>query len=480
MKCKYCEAELLDSTSVCPDCGRDNAEEPEIVETPAEEETAAVEECPVQEEAPAVKEKAKMSTTAKLTVVIVALVVLVAVLASVILIGMNGGLGGSGDTTPDTTAAEPTIPTDGNPDDETCKGTYTAEDALVMAENETVIATMGDKQLTNGELQVYYWMSVYNFLTYNSSYISYLGIDLTQPLDTQICAVGEGGTWQQYFLAQALDSWQRFQSLTVEAEKAEYVMDEEYAAELEGMRSSMEASAAENGYASVEEMLAAQMGGGCTYEDYETYMYQYYMGYLYYSAECEKITITDDEIAAYYEEHKEEYETSGVTEDMTLVDIRHVLIQPEDCTFDSNNYVVATDEQWEACRQEAQALLDDWLANDGTEDGFAAMAKEHTADGNGDVGGLYENVAEGQMVQTFNDWIFDPARVSGDSGLVKTEFGYHIMYFVASNPAWTAYAEQDLLAERQDAVIQAAVDAHPIQVDYSKILLSDVLLAAAS
>ena len=34
------------------------------------------------------------------------------------------------------------------------------------------------------------------------------------------------------------------------------------------------------------------------------------------------------------------------------------------------------------------------------------------------------------MVQTFNDWCFDEARKTGDSGIVKTQFGYHIMYFV--------------------------------------------------
>ena len=34
------------------------------------------------------------------------------------------------------------------------------------------------------------------------------------------------------------------------------------------------------------------------------------------------------------------------------------------------------------------------------------------------------------MVEEFEDWCFDEARQPGDHGIVKTSYGYHIMYFV--------------------------------------------------
>ena len=34
------------------------------------------------------------------------------------------------------------------------------------------------------------------------------------------------------------------------------------------------------------------------------------------------------------------------------------------------------------------------------------------------------------MVTEFNNWIFDDARKAGDVEIVKTSYGYHIMYFV--------------------------------------------------
>ena len=33
------------------------------------------------------------------------------------------------------------------------------------------------------------------------------------------------------------------------------------------------------------------------------------------------------------------------------------------------------------------------------------------------------------MVTEFEDWCFDPARKAGDSEIIKTSYGYHIMYF---------------------------------------------------
>ena len=209
-------------------------------------------------------------------------------------------------------------------------------------------------------------------------------------------------------------------------------------------------------------------------------MYQYYMGYLYYASLCDDLTVTDEEVKTFYDEHKADYEANGLTEDAISVDVRHILLQPEGCTFDERNYVVATEEQWEACRVAAQAMLDKWLAEDSTEEGFGALAKEHTADGNGEQGGLYEDVLEGDMVPTFNDWCFDEVRRPGDSGLVKTDFGYHIMYFVNSELLWPSYAKVDLLTSMQNDLLDSYVEKHPMEVDYSKILIAPVTLVSAS
>ncbi len=75
-----------------------------------------------------------------------------------------------------------------------------------------------------------------------------------------------------------------------------------------------------------------------------------------------------------------------------------------------------------------------------SEENFAELADKYSADTSstsatedGNTGGLYEDVAKGSMVANFDNWIYDENRVAGDVGIVQTEYGFHIIYFVAQN-----------------------------------------------
>ena len=35
------------------------------------------------------------------------------------------------------------------------------------------------------------------------------------------------------------------------------------------------------------------------------------------------------------------------------------------------------------------------------------------------------------MVKNFEDWCFDSSRSVGDTGIIETEYGYYVMYFIA-------------------------------------------------
>ena len=87
-----------------------------------------------------------------------------------------------------------------------------------------------------------------------------------------------------------------------------------------------------------------------------------------------------------------------------------------------------------AAKTKAEQILKDWKSGDATEDSFAELAKTYSDDtGSNTNGGLYEAVKEGQMVTNFNDWIFDASRKPGDTGIVESDYGYHIIYFVGDD-----------------------------------------------
>ena len=124
-----------------------------------------------------------------------------------------------------------------------------------------------------------------------------------------------------------------------------------------------------------------------------------------------------------------------------LVNVRHILVSFEGGTTDPETGVTTYSEEWKAkAKTSAEEILAAFNAGDKTEESFAALATEKTTDpGSKETGGLYEDVYPGQMVSAFNDWCFDAARKTGDTGIVETEYGYHVMYFVSTSD--TTYRE---------------------------------------
>ena len=451
MNCKKCNAEMAEDMKFCPACG-------------------------------AAQDKNGLGA-GKIALLVILAVAAIAVVAALIL-GGKGGTTPAETTVPTVPTTAPaasgeatettppmTVPADGNPDDATCKGSYTLAEGAAF-NGDAVVATMGEHKLTNAELQVYYWMQVYDFLNQYGSYASMFGLDYTQPLDMQLSLEGTM-TWQQYFLDSALDTWVNYQAMCNEANAASYVLDEEYVIYLEELPENLESSALEMGYESAEDMIRRDMGPNASLAGYLNYLNNYYLGYMYYGDTLEQIPVTDAEVEAYYEAHIEDYKANGLEKtDERYVDVRHILITPEGGD-------AATEEQWAAAEKEANDLLNEWLTKHPDEDGFAVLAEAYTDDpGSASNGGLYEDVYVGRMVPEFENWCFDASRQTGDYGIVKTTYGYHIMYFVGSDYVWYATAEADMLVEKGNEFLQSVLDKHPAEIDYSVIELGTVNLAA--
>lgn len=154
--------------------------------------------------------------------------------------------------------------------------------------------------------------------------------------------------------------------------------------------------------------------------------------------------LADEDNSAYYvvsfgKRYRQDYKT---------VNVRHILLQPEagKIAQGEDGYDEEQAKLKEDAKAKAEDLLAQWKAGAATEDSFAELAKENSVDGGSQAnGGLYEQVYQGQMVPTFNDWCFDSSRKTGDTGVVETDYGYHIMYFVGENlPYWQVQADSAL------------------------------------
>lgn len=468
-KCKFCNAELPDGSTVCPGCGKDNAAE-------------------------SGSKAAKPGSAALMIVGVLALVILAigafftakegttyAAEDGVVAASEEATEATAEEATEEATEAPteaPTVPADGNPDDVTCKGSYTAEDEAVVSAREKVVATAGEYELTLGQLQVYYWMEFRNFMSQYGTYASYFGLDVSQPLDTQMCSgLEEARTWQQFFLEGALNSWNNYRAMAAEADANGFELTEEQRATIDNAAAELEEAATANGFESGIAMLHSSLGAGAELEDYVYFMELYYKANGYYAQIAQSFEPTDEQLDDYFEEHAEGYAASGITKDTKLVNVRHILVYPEGA--DGTNLATQefSEEAWAASEKKAQEILDQFLAGDKTEESFAALANEYSEDpGSNTNGGLYEDVSEGEMVAAFNDWCFDAARQVGDTGIVKTNYGYHVMYFSGSQTTWQRYARNDYMVENATAAAKEIAAKLPMTVQYSDILLANSVI----
>ena len=135
--------------------------------------------------------------------------------------------------------------------------------------------------------------------------------------------------------------------------------------------------------------------------------------------------------------------------DYKTVNVRHILASVDASGDDGES----TDEDWDNCLTAITEAQTAWEESDMTEDTFASLAEEYSDDtGSSSNGGLYEDVYKGEMVTEFNDWCFDENRQIGDTGLVQTDYGYHLMYFSGyGDEYWKSLADSAIRSDDYDS-----------------------------
>lgn len=310
----------------------------------------------------------------------------------------------------------------------------TMSQEAVNALLDLTVASCGELALNNRELNLYYQQTLYDFYQQYGSYLMYM-MDTSIGMDEQLGMSGET-TWQADLLTAALANFNQVASLYQDALANGFEMTEDSRTFLDELREGLDEAAVSNGYADADEYLADTFGPGITYDDYYHFSEINSLAMDYYNVLAEQITVDDAALEAYYAENEDMFTSQGVLmDDRNVVNVRHILISVDDSTDDA---------AWTAAEQEAQALLQQWKDGDATEDSFAELATEKTEDpGSQSTGGLYEDVYPGQMVEPFETWCFDETRQAGDTGIVKTDYGYHVMYFVGQGDYvyWRSLAE---------------------------------------
>ena len=168
------------------------------------------------------------------------------------------------------------------------------------------------------------------------------------------------------------------------------------------------------------------------------------VSYIELSAEALKgqIQVSDEQAEQYYQDHLDKYSTEEQRK------VSHILVQGDD-------------------EAKAQAILDE--LNAGAD--FAALAEEKSDDfGSADVGGDLGWIERDVMDPAFEDAAFALENVGDTTGLVKSEFGYHIIK-LDELQASKAQPFSEVAAEiKQELLDQEAVDQfYELQTELEKV-----------
>lgn len=359
------------------------------------------------------------------------------------------------------------------------KDSYTASAEELEKKADTVVATIGDRKLTMAELQLYYVNAIYTFYSENYYYMSYIGLDLSKPLDQQTYMGDESMTWEQFFLDAALMSWQSYALVDLVAEQEGFQVSQEIQEQIDTMGEQLESIASAYGYTSAQEYLNTEMAAGVTPEMYVEFNRVYYVGNEYINNFYATNYPNEVDIIRYYGENEEVFLTNGITQDMGLLSsVRHILIQPQGGVTDESGNTTYSEEEWATALSEAERILEQWKVGEATEDSFATLANTYSMDGGSNTtGGLYEDIhIDASYVAEFKDWATDMTRKPGDTEIVKTQFGYHIMYFVHGEDYFQKMVGEQLVAERIQNKLTEVREAYPMDVDYKKILLGEAAI----
>lgn len=143
-------------------------------------------------------------------------------------------------------------------------------------------------------------------------------------------------------------------------------------------------------------------------------------------------------------------------------DVRHLLVEAA-TTDDSGNKLSASEiaTNQKNAKAKAEKLLKEWKDGVATEESFIELVANNTDDtASVETGGLYEDItADSQYVPEFLNWALAEHKV-GDTEIVKTDYGYHIMYFVGADETqkWESDIRNTIASESYNTYLEDLYD----------------------
>ncbi len=310
----------------------------------------------------------------------------------------------------------------------TADGTTPGQGAVTGGDGSNIAAvTDAGHQLSSVIVNYYFvdyittlYQSIYESFGENTSvYFAYMGINVSTPLNTQVCDPDTGETWADYFLKTALEQAKSDLLLCDKANAEGFRLDENDRKAIENDVKTLQTYAPYLGYTSADEYLVATYGNGATLASYQTYMENSALAAKYYNAH-QDMPVTDAQIREHEKDRYFDY--SSFTYAVYTIKVSDYLTGGTETADGTKTY---TQEEQDAARAAAKADADK-LKNAGGFDAFdtAITQLAINADKTSAVTSTkYDGVkyTKIQLQDSAKLWLVNDTRKNGDIAVFANE-----------------------------------------------------------
>ncbi len=350
--------------------------------------------------------------------------------------------------------------------------------------DSTTSATSEKYEISNGVMAYFMYSQYQNFVSQNSYYLSYYGLDTTKSLKAQKYG---NMTWWTYFMKQAQAQVDELVALASVAEEKGYKLDAEDEEEIEHTIEHLKEDAKSYGYPSANRYLSDLYVSGVTTKSVEAAMRLQLLAYKYLEDLIDSYEYTDDEIAKYVEDNPESFykfdyisysykveSKSDATEAEKLQAVEDAKKKAEEFkskVTDATSFKNLINEiEKKKAEDKAETATGTTAASSGTGDASSTekdYAKDYTFEGK-----FYVEDSD------FFEWAFDSERKAGDITFIEEKdskdavTGYTV-YILEKTAYKDEYNTKDVrhilfTKDKYGSEIKAKEEAEKILAEYNK------------
>ena len=278
-------------------------------------------------------------------------------------------------------------------------------------------ATIGTHQLTPAMVNYYYRAAINQM----SSYASYLGVDTTTSLFTQVYNEETGETWGDLLMDQALTGAAQTYAIYDEALAQGFTLSDDQQSSIDATVSTLDLYAAQASLSNANAYLSAYYGTGCNTKNFREYLTVNTTAEAYREQVNDGFTYTAEDLAAEYEANPANYNTYTY---------RQFLIG--DSLFQTDDNALSDEE----LAEKKEALATEMAAAaQGDEQAFIDAAYENAAESNKDsyldADATLRSYTGASIPEALRTWFADSARQEGDATAVEVEGTWYVVYYIS-------------------------------------------------